>query len=517
MSQIADELILSASWTKAGTVLVIVGGGSNWDPTPQFAWRAGSGPWNLLGTADLAGSSINAWTLTGVGSAATEIRFTEDEGALREYVIPLEGTPPQPVTPPDPDPGPDPAPDPEPEPDPEPTGEPGTFEDRNISPDTEDTPPSARNPFDGPGNYPSVVFLHQQRLGFAASDRQPLTVWLSQAGNFESMAASVPPADDDAIEATLAAAQANRILWCQSDRNVLALGTAGGEWTLSGGDGGSGGGALTPSSLSFQPQTFYGSEAYLPPLRAGQALLFPQRGGRAVREYGYSFSADRYESGDLSLLARHLLRESPVVSWAWQAEPCAVVWCVREDGGLVGLTYMREHDVVGWHRHVTPGGRLESVIALPGERGATLVWFVVWRNGTRRVERLAAFFEGGDPATACHADGWERAAFTGICVPCLPETTLENGSTLMRVRKLNAVKCRVLRSRPFQARIGDGPLAQVPARGAGYVERADWAAPLGGGWRDGDALELRFPGTAPVTLLALLTTVELADMAGGQG
>ena len=138
MSQIADELSLSASWTKAGTVLVIVGGGSNWDPTPQFAWRAGSGPWNLLGTADLAGSSINAWTLTGVGSAATEIRFTEDEGALREYVIPLEGTPPQPVTPPDPDPGPDPAPDPEPEPepepDPEPTGEPGTFEDRNIAP-----------------------------------------------------------------------------------------------------------------------------------------------------------------------------------------------------------------------------------------------------------------------------------------------------------------------------------------------------------------------------------------------
>ena len=323
MGQIADELSLSASWTKAGTVLVIVGGGSNWDPTPQFAWRAGSGPWNLLGTADLAGSSINAWTLTGVGSAATEIRFTEDEGALREYVIPLEGTPPQPVTPPDPDPSPDPAPDPEPEPDPEPVGEPGTFEDRNISPDTEDTPPSARNPFDGPGNYPSVVFLHQQRLGFAASDNQPLTVWLSQAGNFESMAASVPPADDDAIEATLAAAQANRILWCQSDRNVLALGTAGGEWTLSGGESG---GALTPSSLSFQPQTFYGSEAYLPPLRAGQALLFPQRGGRAVREYGYSFSADRYESGDLSLLARHLLRESPVVSWAWQAEPCAVVW-----------------------------------------------------------------------------------------------------------------------------------------------------------------------------------------------
>lgn len=387
-----------------------------------------------------------------------------------------------------------------------------TFEDRNIGADTEDTPPEARNPFDGEGNYPSVVFLHQQRLGFAASDNQPLTVWLSQAGNFESMAASIPPSDDDAIEASLAATQANRILWCQSDRNVLALGTAGGEWTLSGVDGG----ALTPSSLSFQPQTFYGSEPDLPPLRAGQSLLFTQRGGQVLREYGYSFSADRYESGDLSLLARHILRESPVVSWAWQAEPCAVVWCVRADGSLAGLTYMREHDVVGWHRHSTPGGRLESVISLPGAHGETLVWFVTWRNGSRRIERLARFFEGGDPATACHADGRERATYTGRCVPCMPETTLQNGSTIMRVRKLNAVKCRVINAEPFTVRVGNGPLLPVPARGSAYTSLADWAVPLAGGWRDGGKLELVFDGASPVTLLGILTTVEIADMAGGQ-
>lgn len=388
-----------------------------------------------------------------------------------------------------------------------------SFEDRNIGADTEDTPPEARNPFDGAGNYPSVVFLHQQRLGFAASDNQPLTVWLSQAGNFESMAASIPPSDDDAIEATLATEQANRILWCRSDRNVLALGTAGDEWTLSGADGG----ALTPSSLSFQPQTFYGSEAGLRPLRVGQGLVFVQRGGVALREYGYSFSADRYESGDLSLLARHILRESPVVSWAWQGEPRAVLWCVRADGSLAGLTCMREHDVVGWHRHSTPGGRLEAVISLPGTQGQTLVWFLVRRNGSRRIERLARFFEGGDPAAACHADGRERTPYVGRCVPCLPETTLQNGSTLMRVRKINAVKCRVIHAAPFAARVGNGPLLPVPAHKADYTERADWAAPLAGGWRDGNNLELVFQGSSPVTLLALLTTLEVADMTGSQG
>lgn len=386
------------------------------------------------------------------------------------------------------------------------------FEDRNIGADTEDTPPDARNPFDGEGKYPSVVFLHQQRLGFAASDSQPLTVWLSQAGNFESMAASIPPSDDDAIEATLAATQANRIIWCQSDRSGLALGTEGGEWVLSGADGG----AVTPSSLSFQPQTFYGAQPYLPVLRTGSGLVYLQRGGRVVREYGYNFSADRYESGDLSLLARHILRDSPVVSWAWQAEPHAVIWCVLEDGTLAGLTYMREHDVVGWHRHSTPGGKFLGVATIPGPDGNTQVWLHVERSGVRYVERLAGFYEGGEGQEPMHLDGVKKAKFPARCIPCMPETTLENGSTIMRVRKLNAVKCRVINSAPFSARVGGGPLMPVPARGAELVSLADWAVPLAGGWRDGGKLELVFDGPQPVTLLAVLTTVELSDMAGGQ-
>ena len=194
-----------------------------------------------------------------------------------------------------------------------------------------------------------------------------------------------------------------------------------------------------------------------------------------------------------------------------------MVWCVRADGSLAGLTYMREHDVVGWHRHSTPGGCLESVVSLPGAHGETLVWFVTWRNGSRRIERLARFFEGGDPATACHTDGRERASYTGRCIPCMPEISQDDGSTLMRVRKLNAVKCRVINAGPFAARVGNGPLLPVPARTAAYTQRADWAAPLAGGWRDGAHLELVFDGPAPVTLLALLLTVELADMSGSQG
>ncbi len=386
------------------------------------------------------------------------------------------------------------------------------FEDRNIEPDTEDTPPRAKDPFVGAGNYPSVVFFHQQRLGFASSDSHPLTVWLSQAGNFESMAASLPPADDDAIEATLAATQANRILWCQSDRTSLAIGTEGGEWILSGTEGA----AVTPSDLSFQPQTYNGSEAGIPVLRAGSGLVYLQRGGRVVREFGYSFSSDRYESGDLGLLARHILKSAKVVSWAWQGEPYGIIWCVLSSGTMAGLTYMREHDVIGWHRHET-AGTVEDVVAIPGEDGNTQIWMHVVRDGTRYVERLAPFFTGGSASGAVHRDGISQALFNARCIPSLPETQVQNGTSFLKVRKLNAVKARVIHSRGFKARVGTSAQVDVPARGTEYVNgHADWAVPLASGWRENDRLELIFDGADPATVLGIVTTVEIAEQGGGQ-
>ncbi len=493
---------------------------------------------------------------------------------------------------PEPDPEPDPDPDPEPEPDPQPGGL--FFEDRNIGADTEDTPPNARNPFSGHGEYPSVVFLHQQRLGFAASDNRPLTVWLSQAGNFGSMAASLPPADDDAIEATLAATQANRILWAYPDRGGLALGTEGGEWILGGTDES----ALTPNNLSFRQQSAHGSQPGLLPLNAGGRLLFAQRGGRVLREFSYNFSADRYEAADLGLLARHILSSNPVKSWAWQAEPHAVIWCALTDGTMAGLTYMREHDVIAWHRHSTPGGLIESVACIPDRCGLHQLWLVVVRGGYRSIERMDPFAVSGEPAVwdpsfdeaaavfnkkkqleatnpgrqweidevrqgiaddgfasvrewwdafgkdesvcpwfdaaACgiagfryapppesarpqHLDGPDRLPFTSRCIPCLPESGTANGSTFLRVRKINAVKCRVLHTSPFQARVGQDTPLPVPARGSDHAARADWALPLASGWREGERLELIFDGPDPATILGILTTVELAELAGGQG
>ena len=289
-----------------------------------------------------------------------------------------------------------------------------SFDDENIGADTEDTPPEHRNPFAEPGDWPSQVFFHQQRLGWAATTRRPMTIWLSRTGEFENLAASTPPKDDDAIEVTLAAAQANRIVWLQPDRQSLTFGSEGSEWTLSAGEGV----ALTPANASFQMQTSNGGDDAVSALSVGGGVLYLQRGGEAVRGYAYNYSADKYLGQDITLLARHLLRDAGVTAWAYQQEPYSVVWCVLGDGMLAGLTYMPEQEVMGWHRHDTDGCFVD-VAVMPGTPDDQ-VWFLARRECGLCVERLDSFFDAEDLAEAYFLDsalnylGPPESVFSGL-------------------------------------------------------------------------------------------------------
>ena len=401
------------------------------------------------------------------------------------------------------------------------------FEDKNIAADTADTPPEHKNPFDGENKYPSLVFLHQQRLGFASSRDKPLTVWLSPSGNYESMAASLPPDDDDAIEATLATSQANRILWAVSDRRGLAIGTSGGEWVLAA----TGETALSPKNVSFEPQSAYGSEAGLSPLQVGSALLFVQRGGRVVRDLSYNYADDRYQSSDLSILARHMLAESGVRSWAWQAEPYGIAWMATNEGALIGMTYLREHEIVAWHRHET-AGQIEALATLPAPEGDIVLVALISRlrgsSIARHVEILAPYFDGHN--NPWHKDGIDMASYPARCVPCIGIADAQNGSSFGRPLKINAAKVRVLNSKPFSCRVisqyaNPGPARSVPARPAqppvlktteNGVAEADWSCPIGGGFRDNARLELILDGPDPATILGIAVTLEIAQSAGGQ-
>ena len=270
------------------------------------------------------------------------------------------------------------------------------YTDRGGDPDYEQGLPVVATPFDGAtpedfSNCPSVVTFWGQRLCFAASTAKPQTVWMSQTGNFENLNTHSPLQADDAYELTIAADRVNSIMWLVPGKK-LCIGTVGGEWTLTGKDGGN----ISPTSdPDIQRHTVRGS-APLRPVVVGNTVLYVQRGGRVVREFRYSLESDGYDSSDLSILSEHLFATSGIVAWAYQQDPYSLVWIVRSDGTLAAVTYSREHNVVGWHEHDTPGF-VEDVCCVPGADGDE-VWLTVRRivggQTVRYMERLAPFWRG---------------------------------------------------------------------------------------------------------------------------
>ena len=226
--------------------------------------------------------------------------------------------------------------------------------------------------------YPRAVGFYQERLCFGGSISEPQTVWLSRTGDYYNFGISSPTLDDDAISATMASRQVNVIRHFVGLGNLVVL-TSGSEWLISAD------GALTPTNINAKPQGYRGCTG-LDPIVCGNMILFVQSQGFRVRDLGYQYETDTYTGNDLSVMAQHLFRDFSIKDWCYQQEPDSMAWIVRDDGALLSLTYMREHDVFAWARHPTDG-TVESIAAIPGNFGSD-VYLAVVRNGVRVIERM---------------------------------------------------------------------------------------------------------------------------------
>jgi len=223
-----------------------------------------------------------------------------------------------------------------------------TFTDKNIDTELTDTPPRVRNPFLQVNYYPSTVAFYNQRRVFANSNTYPQRIWMTQTANISNMATSNPVKDDDAIILTIASMQVNEIRHMIPLAQLIVL-TSGGEWEL----GGAGGAALTPSSVEVIPQTYYGSTE-VQPLVSGANVLFIEP-GQVIRDLGYRYETDSYTGNDISILARHLFEGFSITDWAFAQSPDSVAHCVRSDGRLLHLTYLKEQEIFGWTTSETRG------------------------------------------------------------------------------------------------------------------------------------------------------------------
>ena len=247
--------------------------------------------------------------------------------------------------------------------------------------------------FSGTTGYPAAITFYEQRLVFGGTSSQPQTLFFSQAADFENFQDGVN--DADALSYTIGSNQVNVIRALTASRTLLVH-TPGGEFAVRSAASDE---PITPTSVQIKRQSTFGV-ADVQPLGVGPVVLFLQRAKRKIRELVYSFDSDSYQAPDLTLLADHVT-ENGLTEIAYQQEPDSVLWAVRGDGQLCGMTYRREEDVVAWHRHKIGGtytgthgslasatydyGMVESVAVIPGDLTTTAsnedqVWIVVKRT-----------------------------------------------------------------------------------------------------------------------------------------
>ena len=259
----------------------------------------------------------------------------------------------------------------------------------------------------GADDRPSVVAFFEQRLVFANTNNNPQTLWFSKNGDYTNF--TVGTADDDALIYTIASNQSNAIRFLSSTA-VLTVGTSGGEYVLTS----TSDGPITPTTTLIRKYSNYGS-AKITPVQVADVTLFVQRGNRKMREFKFvgNINVGGYSAPDMTILAEHITNGG-IVDMAYQQEPDSIVWVVRDDGTLVGMTYRREEEVVAWHKHVIggefSGGQavVESIATLPTDTGEDELFMIVKRtinSVTRRyIEKMNVFDFGSDTTTAFFVD-----------------------------------------------------------------------------------------------------------------
>lgn len=254
--------------------------------------------------------------------------------------------------------------------------------------------------FGGSLGWPSVATIYEQRMIMANTASYPATLFASVTGSFSDSVTMSPSqlsgtvTDSDGFVYTIGDDQVNAIQWLSSGR-ILMIGTTGAEHSMTGGTSSSYA-PVTPSNVTIKRETKIGSRTNVRTHRVGNAILYISKSGLKVRELNYDFGIDSYISRDVTIFNDHIT-QSGVVDCDFQDEPDPTLWCVRDDGKLIGFSYERTQQVEGWHRH-TIGGTDSAVKAVacipkPTSDGDDL-WMIVSRTiGGSTVQSIEYIYD----------------------------------------------------------------------------------------------------------------------------
>lgn len=254
---------------------------------------------------------------------------------------------------------------------------------------------SGTDPFSSP-NYPgSVTFTDDGRLMFGGTPNAPETFWASRSPNagaarFGDFTTGTD--DSHAVIFTLAPihGKVDAIQWLSNTDKFIVAGTFG---TVRRIYGASQAEPITPTSINAKSVNAIGVAKALP-VSNGTNLFYIERGRKRLRSIEYDYVVDGYTSTNRNLVSEHIV-EQGIKQIVNQSGNPDVLWIVRDDGVLVGMTYNDKENKSGFHEHELGGTDTKVLWAgiMPREEDQEQLWLVVERTIDGVTRRYVEFLE----------------------------------------------------------------------------------------------------------------------------
>jgi len=249
-----------------------------------------------------------------------------------------------------------------------------SFRNPGLTPDFSITPPIPRVLFAATGEYPETAAYHDQRRYFGNTDDIPDAVYGSRVGFPDNFGIASPLQDDDSITFRIAGNNHHPVHHLVALKHLLVM-TGGGEWRLNGN-----GDVVSPNSLTLDQETYVGIARFIRPVVIGNSVIYVQARQSIIRDLQYNVEVEGLAGRDLTIFAAHLFDGYTVRAVDYAHAPNSIVWVVRSDGTLLGLTYIREQDIWGWHRHDTGADGLFRDVCVVPSSGEDKTYVIVRRT-----------------------------------------------------------------------------------------------------------------------------------------
>lgn len=257
----------------------------------------------------------------------------------------------------------------------------------------------------------TVTFLQEARKAYGGWPAQPDGLAFSRAPDsatgatrFEDFTTGAN--DTDSIRFTLASIfnTLEAILWMGTSGDQLVIGTTGSIRRIQGVNKDA---FITPSSIKAPAVNNVGATSRQP-VSNGRSLYYVEDTGKSIRSFAFDFQSDSFSTVDQNLVTDNLARPGFKKVLEQRGRP-DMVWALRNDGVLAGMTFKESENIYAWHRHEAAGqsrdtdnnfqpwGKILSIAIVPRANNTPRLWAIIEREFNGVTSRYIEYLS--DPAS----------------------------------------------------------------------------------------------------------------------